>query len=733
MLASKGRTRDLLLLLLITIAFFWRLSLTKQFTWLDNPDLANQVLPWFELQAREWHNGSFPLWDPHHWGGQSLIGQMQPGAAYPLNWLLFLWPLRGGRISPVALNYYFVLIHFLGAAFFYLLCRDLGCSSGASMVGGLAFGAGGYVGSTDWPQMLNGAVWAPLVLLFFLRAARGERPVANAALSGGALGVSLLSGHHQVPIFIGLTIFGLLIYYGRARRNPIGALVLGGMFLLFAALIGAFQTLPAYDYWRSALRWVSAKEPTAWGEAVPYAIHARYSLSPVSVLGVVFPGIFTYSSPLVGAVPLALAVAGVVTRWREEIVRIFCGVAFGGLVFAFGGYTVPQGVLYSVLPLVDKARTPAMATLMFEIGIFVLAAIGLDSMRRAEIRQSRTALVLCRVLVAFAGVVYLILLVFAMVVRQQVFDFNWIAMAAFAALTAGVVLSGWIRSALSEQPAIALLVGIMLLQFGSATGPNYRNREDGWPVLGRLYEHDDIAEFLKAQPGNFRVSLDRHEVPYNFGDWHGVDEFAGYNAGVSENVFRFSGEQGAERLLGVSYSIGRKPANAGQMLVFQGKSGLRVYKDPEALPRFWTVHRLVRANGLAEMQAMLRQPASELRMQAFVTTDVPPLETCEGDESIDVLRRDAAQVLVKVNMACRGIVVIADTFAAGWRAWVDHRPAAVHEVYGMVRGIVAERGEHIIDLRYQPRSVALGAFLSLCGLAGLVAVRGIRPRSVVPR
>src|SRR5271165_2112521 len=83
-----------LLLVLIVIGFYWKLTLTNQFTWLAQPDLSSMVLPWFQLQASEWHAGRFPLWDPYAWGGQPLLAQSQPGAAYPLNWLLFLAPLK---------------------------------------------------------------------------------------------------------------------------------------------------------------------------------------------------------------------------------------------------------------------------------------------------------------------------------------------------------------------------------------------------------------------------------------------------------------------------------------------------------------------------------------------------------------------------------------------------------------------------------------------------------------
>ena len=75
-------------------------------------------------------------------------------------------------------------------------------ASWLTLLAGLAFGLGGFLGTNGWPVMLNGAVWAPLVLLFFLRAMRGERTVSSAAWSGAVLGIAFLSGHHQIPIFI---------------------------------------------------------------------------------------------------------------------------------------------------------------------------------------------------------------------------------------------------------------------------------------------------------------------------------------------------------------------------------------------------------------------------------------------------------------------------------------------------------------------------------------------------
>ena len=166
-------------LCLIVIAFFWKLTLTRQYTWLASPDVAQMVVPWFQFQTREWHHLRLPFWDPYSWAGHPFLAQAQPGAAYPLNWILFLMPFDHGWISWTVLNWYYVLTRVAAALTFFWFARDLGLSRRASVIGASAYGVGGYLGSVAWPQMVNGAVWVPLVFLFQLRSARGDRRPAQ--------------------------------------------------------------------------------------------------------------------------------------------------------------------------------------------------------------------------------------------------------------------------------------------------------------------------------------------------------------------------------------------------------------------------------------------------------------------------------------------------------------------------------------------------------------------------
>jgi asparagine N-glycosylation enzyme membrane subunit Stt3 len=234
-----------LLLLVICCGFYWRLILSREYTWLDSPDLVRMEAPRFQFQASQWHLRRFPLWDPHQWCGQPFLGQIV-GAANPLNWPFFRLPLsESGKISLDVMHWYFVLIHFLGGLFAYWLCREAQRSRTASLAGAIIFALSGFFSSAPWPEVMGGYIWTPLVFLFLLRTLRGRRPVSSAALCGLFLGAAWLSGHHEVPIYLSFTVAGCWLYYIISEpTRRVRMLRLAAIALLLTVLTSGFQTLP---------------------------------------------------------------------------------------------------------------------------------------------------------------------------------------------------------------------------------------------------------------------------------------------------------------------------------------------------------------------------------------------------------------------------------------------------------------------------------------------------------
>jgi hypothetical protein len=705
------------ILFVITVGIFWKLVLTTQYTWLDNPDYVNQVLPWYQFQAAEWHRGVFPMWDPYHWGGQSLIGQGQPGAAYPLNWILFLLPLKNGFIRQSYVHWYFVLIHYMGALFCYWLCRDLKRSRTASILAGVAFGLCGYCGNVEWPQMLNGAIWAPLIFLFLLRAMRGEAPAANAILAGTALGVSFLSGHHQAPIFITLAVGGAWIYFWIRAELPRARLAkLACLFGLFVVLTSGLQVLPIYEYGKLALRWVGAADPVGWDDKVPYPIHATFSLNPLSLLGVIIPRISQEFNAFTGLAAVSLALLGAGGSWRDPTVRLFGGIAAGGLLFSLGASSVFHGILYAILPVVEKARVPAMALLIFNLGVAVLAAYGLDTYRSRR-QDWPWARRLISTLAAFSGALFTGVFIFTLFHPTTAFTLDGATLAALVALLLAALLEAWRRDRLPASAAGALLVALAIFETGASTGYFYRRLDRPGYFLQKMGNSAGVAEFLRKQPFPVRTDVDRSLIPFNLGDWYGLDEFEGY-CGVTRNVIEHQGEPKFRSLFAINYYVGAKPERDGQVEVFQGADGLRVYRNPGARPHVWTVHEAIQVRDSGYGAGTLGREDFDPGRKTYLLETPPKLETCPMPDQTHLLMRDSNHLVIEANMGCRGMVIASETFFPGWQATVDGNPARIYEAYSVLRGVVAGAGTHHIEMRYRPRSVVAGGFMTAAGLAG---------------
>jgi hypothetical protein len=703
-------------LVVIGVLFHWKLVLTNQYTWMESPDIANLVLPWFQFEAGEWHQGRFPLWDPNSWTGQPLIGQAQPAAAYPPNWLMFLMPLtKNGWLRQDVLHWYYVLIHIFAALSCYALARELDRSKVASIIAACIYSLAGYVAYTDWPQMLNGAVWAPLVFLYIFRVYRGEKVLTSSMFSGFFLGLTWLAGHHQMPLFVSLaaTAAWLAILVG----EPIAKLV-WLMILAFGitGMTSAFQTLPMAEYGRQAVRWVGADEPEGLGQTVPYELHKPHSLKPISLLGLVIPGVEhnPYDS-YVGGVAVTMALLGVMLGWKDRRVRWLGAMALSGILFALGPNSIFHGVIYALVPMVDKARVPAAGTIVLMLGLAPLAAFGVDKFSENGSLSRRVAWILS----AIGAVLLLGSLFFYEAKITPAISDNRLVIAALVALTLAAILA-------SRGGAVVILL-LLLFELGNSTDywlPHVSDREHN-VYLRKMAEHSDLAQYIKGQGKPARFTYDDQEIPYNIGDWYGIEAFNAYVASIPRSLWAqdvFSPR--VQDILGIRYYLGKTPTRPEQREVFQGRSGIKIFENPNAFPRVWSVHGTRPARTERQGHDLLADPGFDAQNSFFLIGESPPrLAMCSEDE-VSMPHHEPNYVRIEADMACRGMVILSDTWFPGWTATVDGKRAKIERAYGIVRGVVVERGSHVIEMRYRPVSVYLGAGLSLLAL-GIVIV-GVR-------
>ena len=714
------RLRMPLLMLVITIGFFWKLTLSKQYSWMDQPDNAGQVMPMLQEEAMQWQHGHFPLWDPHLWGGQPIPGQVQPGALNPLFWPLFSIPLNGKhQISRSSLNWFYALVHWLALMLAYWLARDVGLSRLSALFCGCAYAFGGFVANVGWLQHEMSGILLPAVLLYLLRLLRGQRPLASAALSGSFLGASFLMGHHNVPVFATVAVLGFWVYYfvSVQRPNAVRAVLPAGAFFLCFGLIAAVQILPSYELGKRSVRWVGAKEPVGWKEKVPYTVYGDYSLQPVGLLGFVIPGYQRNAMPsYTGLVVVVLAVLGALTFWNQREIRMLVLLAVLAVLYALGPVSLLHGLVYALVPSVDKARSASDAVALADVALVLLAAYALDGYRKRLIDPLHhwwTTRVLFGAATFLWGALTLVL-----PLRQDLDFYPFALTAAFALLLAGILAASW-TSRISGRAASIAIIALLLFELNTVTNAFYRPYSAD-AYLNKLYIHDDVAKYLKGVNKPVRVEVDDQQIFYNFGDWYGIDEIGGVQSGLLTNIAEMQGEYRARMILGVNYYIGVKPMRADQVEVSE-QNGLKIYSNPSAFDRARLVYNAVgSANEKASKDLTLSNTTAPERM-AVVEGEAPVLGGCSGG-SAQILRYEPSRVVMTADAPCRGMLILGDVWFPGWKATVDGRPAKIYKAYNLVRGLVVEPGKHQVAMIYRPMSVFAGLALGLLGMAACFVI-----------
>ncbi len=709
--------RPVVLLVVVVLLFFWKLAFSTQFTFLDSPDLAYQVLPWYQVQALSWHKGVFPMWDPYQWGGQSLLGQVQPGAAFPLNWPLFLAPLDHGHIDIRFVHWQFVLMHLLAAMFLYALARWLGRSRYASLLAGLAFSFAGHVGTVSWPQMLNGAIWLPLVFLFFHKAEQagwGLRGATFATLCGGSIGMALLSGHHQAPTFMLLALCGLFLYFVYVRRDSKPAVArLAGMFAFIAVVafvVSALQLLPAFEYARNSYRWVGAPEPVAFDQPVPYYVQYPLRVYPVALLGLVVPSLHFDANTFLGVVCVTMAILAIALCWRERWVRVYSCLAAGALVYSFGPYSLLHGWIYDFVPLADKARNAGHSVYVFQFAMILLAAHGFDRLLRTSSEDEpwrRWGVYIERGLLAFGLLTWAFLFNAAINAHMEAAGDTFM-IAALVAFGLAALIHGLRKRTLS---AFAVRTGILLLMIFEMYATNWfqtlhRNNPESGGYLAKLNEMRGPLEFLKKQRRPFRFMKRSDEGMPNYGSWEGIEATDGYLASASKDLYDFFSKDWTKGrlMMNTVYVLSKEKGPPEEIEVYSDPSGWKIFRNPKAWPRAWIEH------------------SGEHITQPSGSAQIPVAAGCDGQETVEVTRQTLQRVSLRARLACPSYVLLADPYYPGWTARIDGKRTTVYRGYTALRALYVPAGEHSLEFAYRPGSVYWGGALTAFGFLGCLAL-----------
>jgi len=86
----------------------------------------------------------------------------------------------------------------------------------------------------------------------------------------------------------------------------------------------------------------------------------------------------------------------------------------------------------------------------------------------------------------------------------------------------------------------------------------------------------------------------------------------------------------------------------------------------------------------------------------------------------EITEEISTRINISLNMQTAGLVVLADRWDAGWRAYLNGRRVPIWRTNHALRGVVAQAGHATLEFRYEPQSFVWG--MRLAGFAAIMMI-----------
>jgi hypothetical protein len=718
---------------------------------------------------------------PYVYPLDALFGFLNVGLHFPdLTWLLAHYLLIA--VAMIA------LLRALGAGADTALLGAAAFALTPNLVAVGAFGHGSQIMTAAWLPVLL-LLYDRFARRGSLLALAGFALAAALQLLRGHVQIVFYSW-----IALGLYALFLAIRAARAREGGGAArAVLGlaaGLGLGFC--MSAFLYFPVHEYAKLSIRSAGEGSGAGFEYATSWSFHPAEMLTFVipSMFGFGGPTYwgtmpFTDYPNYMGILPLALALYGA-RRARNGMRAYWIALASVALLVSFGKHLKPlYALLYEHLPYFNKFRVPVMILVLLQLAVAALAALGLEAALRpsasgpaagpgapargthgrgggparakakggAEDPGARWMRAALFAGAGAIGAVVLLQMLGPSLTATASKARSWmnpaaaraaLDMATIDALKSGILLAAGFavlalhrRGRLSRTAAALLVVGLTAVDLWTV------DRKIIDPQLGSPNEYaENFTEtpeitFLKRDTTEYRV------LPLRWDDSRlaafGIASVLGYHPAKPRLYQAFMDTVGlpnlrVAQLLNVKYVMtdGYYPdTTSGVALRHDGP--VKIYEVLGAVPRAFTVHALHPSLNSSSALAYLRSAAFFDPRREAVWTDpppYPPMSVPATPDSVARIRYGLNGSEYLVSTAAPGLFVQVDQYDPDWTATVDGKPAPIHRVNYLMRGVPIPAGVHRVRLEYRPAALTAGIRVSSAATIAtlLLAVAGLWQR-----
>jgi hypothetical protein len=779
-----GRTISLLLLGLAASGVWWQWRVVRTVTNTTAIIVAYDDFvfhyPTFRYAFGELREGRLPHWNPYQLGGSPFLATGEHGLLYPLNVVFLFLP------TAPAMQVAAVLHVFLAFAFTFVLARTMGMALIGAAGAGCVFALSASTTTLiSFPTLLYGSSWIPLQIALAHLSFTRPRAWPWAVVLGGTLAMQYLGGYPMFTLFALYGVAGCTLWHvafgphtraGRSARARGLVAVIGAMAL--AGALAAPQLLPAME--------LAAQSPRPLGGLPMELADPSYQpgwVQPVRTLvtNILPVNVVKPTPPGVGMVALVLAAFAVLRRPRGPVIFALVMTLASALV-ALGRHT-PLFWLYLHLPGGAMFRLPERLFVFTALGLALLAGFGVDAL--AHDRRARgVALAVGGICLAAAVTVTFLIdggalwvkdmdhALFgpgSVVVIRSLGPMRIYLLGIAAWLAAYALLSDrWRRGLVATVP-------VVLYATLSASFANRFALPELYPDLHTMPA--GVVDFLRSRQGYDRTYIvppalqsSTRQVPSKAGMLYGL-----WAVADRENVYDRRFDEYSDRMrpanyveaarqvftsLGLTFSADRilhaaefmvTPASRNLRLLdlfgtrfivvspdgppewssapdrfplVYENDGVRVYANPNAVPRAYLVHGFEVLSQRDEVLDRLTSPSFDPRSTVVLEERPPGLSLRTTGPPAPLMSAAIAtyapqEVAVEVAADAPGILVLTDQYYPGWTAEVDGRPAAIYRANYLFRAVALDAGPHRVVFRFIPRAFHRGVLVATLACATL--------------
>lgn len=729
-------------------------------------DLEDMFIPRAAWLAEALQAGRLPDWNPEVGCGIDQFVTLQSAVWYPPMWLYAALPVS------VAMGW-LAFGHLLlasGGLYAWLRAIDVSRLGALLAAGGLAFGA---VGESRWPTMLYTIAWIPWQ--FYLL----DRPGRFGAWRWIAL--SLTFAFQFVIGYPQLVVYGAMLFFAyalvrTARERSIRLMLLPISAAAVGALVAAVQLVPSLHYmqneaWRQGrlspadVHYMTgvpdASLPRQWMRMLPKAIENDQKDRTLSD---------RFSFGYLGAIMPVAVIAAILCGLSWRVIFFLCA-ALAGLYLSLGYSPTPIPIYdwLSRLPVLGSFRTPDRFLLWYLLGCSVLLGIGVDRLLATGARSSITRVLVGVMLVAAVGRVGLcavrgdpwpnpaifvstmVVLAFVVVRQSKIgVPSRCGAVAIFALCMADLwIASGFMcpyidfphenfdrihtrKEIVMDRASLAALAeraGHDRIYIAEAYRPVMRTGH--LPAFRTLPMYESLMPTRHFQLCNAAFPAEKARYRH-FGLWN-IPPIP------HARIFDWC----SVRYLASTTALPTAESDGWRRVETPHDAPLAVYENQRARPRaVLTEHfEVMDPNRLLELlpTPLAADESGIVFLEQAPSADFP--SSAPGSASaasigqIRWVTDDPARVTLDVTCVRPAFLVLSDSYAPGWTATINGRPAQILRANFLHRAVELPAGRHTVEFRYQTPRLATGAALSAAGIAlwlAVAAFTALRKRRVIP-